>query len=137
MTDALPGRPSQQVAARLLPWLLLLYALASLAHFAHNAEYLADYPNLPRSWSPAEVYLAWCAVSAVGLGGYLMYRGRQRRAGLVLLAVYACLGFAGLAHYQRAPFHRHTALMNLTILIEVAAALVLLMDVGWLLRRAR
>jgi hypothetical protein len=32
---------------------------ASLLHFAHNAQYLAQYPNLPPSWSRAEVYLAW------------------------------------------------------------------------------
>ena len=27
-----------------LPWLLLLYCVASLLHFVHNAEYVADYP---------------------------------------------------------------------------------------------
>jgi hypothetical protein len=128
------GACEGDLARRLLPWLLLLYSGASLLHFAHNAEYLAAYPNLPPGCSRHAVYLAWCAVAAVGLAGWLLYRGGWRRAGHGLLALYACLGFAGLLHYLRAPFHRHGAVMNLTILAEVATALVLLLDVGWLAR---
>jgi hypothetical protein len=40
--------------------------------------------------------------------------------------VYACLGFAGLLHYQRAPFGRHTAMMNLTIWTEAVTGALLL-----------
>ena len=49
-------------ANQTLPWVLILYAAATLLHFAHNAEYLAQYPNLPVSWSRADVYVA-CAAS--------------------------------------------------------------------------
>jgi hypothetical protein len=115
-------------AARLLPWALLLYGAASLLHFAHNAVFLQAYPNLPGSWDAAEVWFAWCVVSASGLLGYLLWRGR-RRGGFALLILYACCGFAGLLHYQRAGFHRHTGMMNFTILTEVAAAAALLADV--------
>jgi hypothetical protein len=118
----------QGAAARLLPGALLLYTAASLLHFAHNAVFLQAYPNLPRSWDSAEVWLAWCVLSASGLLGYLLWRGR-RRGGLTLLILYACCGLAGLLHYQRAGFHRHTGMMNLTILTEAAAAAVLLVDV--------
>jgi hypothetical protein len=38
-----------------LIWLLALYGLASLAHFAHNAEYLAAYPNLPAWLSRVQI----------------------------------------------------------------------------------
>jgi Na+/melibiose symporter-like transporter len=124
----------QHGAARLLPWAFLIYAAASLLHFAHNAVYLPAYPNLPQTWGSSEVWLAWCAVSAIGLLGYLLWRG-QRRGGLTLLVFYACCGFAGLLHYQRAGFHRHTVMMNLTILTEVAAAAALLLDVLVLARR--
>ncbi len=62
-------------ADRLLPWLLALYAGASLVHFAHNAEYLAQYPHLPPSWTRGEVYLAWCCMSALGVFGFSLNRG--------------------------------------------------------------
>ena len=117
-------------ASRVLPALLLLYAAASLLHFVHNAEYLADYPNLPASWSRAEVYAAWCAQTAVGVVGYVLYRGGKRRPGLALLAIYAALGLAGLLHSTRAPPGHHTSAMNATIWAEVLAATLLLMNVA-------
>lgn len=133
MRTALPLGRDHSAAARLLPWALLIYAAASLLHFAHNAVFLGAYPNLPQTWVSAEVWLAWCAVSAIGLLGYLLWRG-QRRGGITLLILYACCGFAGLLHYQRAGFHQHTHMMNLTILTEVAAAAALLADVLLLAR---
>lgn len=126
MTSALvPGR-----ACRMLPWFLALYAGASLVHFAHNAEYLAQYPNLPAAWTRAEVYLAWCGLTTVGLLGYVLYRGGFSRAGLALMAVYGALGFGGLLHYTRAPITHHSAAMNLTIWAESAAAAVFLLNVA-------
>src|SRR5215469_16104699 len=116
-------------ASRALPWLFLLYAAASFLHFAHNAEYLARYPNLPGSWSRADVYLAWCVVSVVGILGYVIYLRGRRLMGLSLLALYASLGFAALLHYTRAPFGHHTTMMNATIWAEAAAAASLFVNV--------
>jgi len=116
-------------AGQMMPWLLGLYAAASLLHFMHNAEHLSQYPNLPASWSRTDVYLAWCAVTSVGLSGYLLYRSGYPRVGLAVLTVYGVLGFAGLLHYTRAPITHHSATMNFTIWVEVAAAAVLLIDV--------
>jgi len=107
---------------RALPWLLLLYCGASLLHFAHNAEYLADYPNLPAWISRASVYFSWCAISAIGLCGYFLYRRSRSPFGLLLLAVYTTIGFDGLLHYSRAPISAHTLSMNLTICTEVVSA---------------
>ena len=115
---------------QMMPWLLALYAGASLLHFTHNAEYLAQYPNLPASWTRADVYLAWCCVTAVGLLGYVLYRGGFPRVGLTLLAIYGGLGFDGLLHYTRAPIAHHSAAMNFTIWVEVAAAAVFLLSVA-------
>ena len=134
MTEALvPPR-----ACQMLPWLLALYAAASLVHFVHNAEYLALYPNLPASWTRGQVYLAWCGVTLVGLLGYLLYRGGFTRTGLALLAVYGGIGFGGLLHYTRAPVTYHSAAMNLTIWAESAAAAVFLLNlislVAWHVR---
>src|SRR5262249_44876299 len=91
------------IPRQMMPLLLALYLTASLLHFTHNAEYLAQYPNLPASWTRADVYLAWCCITVVGLLGYLLYRGGFHRVGLALLAIYGGLGFDGLLHYTRAP----------------------------------
>jgi hypothetical protein len=124
------GAPPSRLAIRALPWLIALYAAASLLHFAHNAEYLSDYPNLPKSWSRGEVYVAWCGISAVGALGYLAYLCRCRGVGLSALALYALAGFGGLLHYARAPLSHHTVAMNSTIWTEVAAATLLLVDIA-------
>ena len=116
--------------------LIVLYAAASLLHFTHNAEYLAHYPNLPPSWTRAEVYLAWGAVTVPGILG-LLSTGAASGPGLALLAAYALLGFAGLLHYTRAPWSHHSAAMNLTIGLEVASAACLLLHVARLAMRER
>lgn len=109
--------------------LLLLYAAASLLHFAHNAEYLSDCPNLPSWMTRPGVYLAWCGQAAVGIPGYLLYRSGRRIIGLALLGIYAGFGFDGLLHYTRAPLEAHTAAMNFTIGFEVVTAALLLICV--------
>lgn len=109
--------------------LLLLYAAASLLHFAHNAEYLGDYPNLPPWLTRNGVYLAWCAQAVVGILGYLLHRSGRRLFGLTLIGIYAGFGFDGLLHYTRAPLEAHTAAMNFTIAFEVVTAALLLICV--------
>ena len=106
--------------------LLLAYGAASLLHYAHNAEFLADYPNLPVWMSRTKVYVAWLGVTAVGLIGYLLVRRGYQLFGLSVSAVYAALGFDGLGHYSLASLSAHTTTMNLTIWLESATAALLL-----------
>ena len=107
-------------------WLLVaLYCAASLLHFAHNAEYIALYPNMPAWLGREGVYLAWLAVSAVGIAGGLMWTLRWRAAALVVLGMYGALGLDGLAHYTLALCSEHTLVTNLTIWFEVVAGLAL------------
>lgn len=122
MASATPPRSDVRLAA-----LLLLYTLASLLHFAHNAEFLAEYPNLPGLLTRAGVYAAWLGVASIGIVGYALYRHGWRLAGLLLIALYAALGFDGLLHYTRAPMGDHTGMMNFTIWFEVVAAAALLL----------
>ena len=121
---------------RTLLILLLAYAAATVVHFVHNAELIADYPNLPATWTRADVYLAWVAMTAVGaLGVFLVARGYQI-PGLLLVAIYAALGLDSLGHYVLAPMSAHTLAMNATILLEVmAAALVMVEAVRLMARR--
>lgn len=117
---------STPMRSRALLVLLIAYGAASLLHFSHNAEFLADYPNIPASLSRGGVYAAWLAVTALGVLGYLLFRRGFRLAGLGVIAVYALLGFGGLTHYGLAPLSEHTAAMNLTIWLEAATAALLL-----------
>ena len=114
----------------LLACLLLAYGVASLVHFTHNAEYLAEYPNLPRTWTRAGVYLAWLGMTAVGIVGWLLLSRGRAVAGLGVLAIYAALGIDSLGHYVVAPPGAHTAGMNSTIFIEVCAATLVLVEVA-------
>jgi hypothetical protein len=110
------------------PFALLLaaYFLTSLGHFAHNAEYLCEYPNLPTWLTRAKVYAAWLAITSVGLAGIILIKNKLVATGLLLVAAYAALGFDGLGHYAVAPMAHHTLGANVTILSEVAAAALLL-----------
>jgi hypothetical protein len=112
----------------LLP-LMLLYGATSLLHHFHNAVYLHDYPNLPAWLTAGGVWAAWLVVAGTGVAGYWIYSRLSRVGGLVLIAVYAVFGLAGLDHYTIAPVAAHSVAMNLTILLEVVTAVVLLMYV--------
>jgi hypothetical protein len=114
---------------RTLLLLTIVYAAASLLHFAHNAVFLRDYPNLPSWLTAAGVWAAWFGITAVGAVGYVVYRHFSRVAGLIILAGYALLGFAGLDHYAVAPISAHTIVMNTTIIAECTAAVALLIHV--------
>ena len=107
---------------------LAFFALASLVHFTHNAEFIAEYPNMPASLTRGNVYLAWLAMTSVGVAGWLCVR-RGWRAGLVVLAIYAALGLDSLGHYVLAPMAAHTTGMNVTILAEVTAAALVMFEV--------
>jgi hypothetical protein len=116
---------------------VLLYGAASFFHHAHNAHYLRDYPNLPPWLSAAGVYGAWVGTTALGVLGYLLLRHGSERSGVFTLAIYAGLGFYGLAHYWIAPMWAHTLAMNLTIWLEVTTAAMLLIALAVLATRPR
>jgi hypothetical protein len=120
---------------RALATLMLLFGACSLVHFVHNAELIAEYPNLLRSWMRADVYLAWLVMTAIGLTGWLLASRGFRRTGLALIAVYAACGLDSLGHYMLAPLAAHTLSMNATILLEVTSAALVLVEVGRLVVR--
>jgi hypothetical protein len=132
------GLDTQGHVPKVVLVLCLAYAAASLIHFAHNAEFVADYPNMPEGLSRAKIYMAWLGLTAVGVGGcFLFYCGFQL-TGLLVIAVYAVLGFDSLSHYLVAPFTAHTATMHLTIWLEAAtAALLLIVATSLAARRKR
>ena len=121
----------------MLTWLVLIFAFASLVHFAHNATYLAEYPNMPKWLTSAGVWLAWAAQVCVGVIGYLTVQSKFRLVGYAILAVYASFGFGGLDHYVVAPVSAHTIVMNVTIAAEAIAGLALLSYLIWMIASER
>jgi hypothetical protein len=115
-----PSRPGAVPAV--LQLLLAIYAVASLLHFIHNAEYLPDYPGLPPSWTRLGIYAVWVGITAVGLYGWWLLRRGWHFTGLAVVLVYALFGLDSLGHYVVAPMSSHTLAMNVTILAEVVAA---------------
>ncbi len=109
------------------------YFLASLGHFSHNAEFICEYPNLPAWLTRAQVYAVWASITSVGVVGLLFMRKKYMATGLLLVAIYAALGFDGLGHYALAPIEFHPLMANVTILSEVIAAALLLPAALWLL----
>ncbi len=120
-TSIQTSKASSRIPRYLLA-LLAVYCAASLIHFVHNAEFVAAYPNLPVGLTRSKVYLAWFAITTVGAAGILVVKLGARLPGLLLIAAYAALGFAGLDHYWVAAISAHTLAMNATIWFEVAAA---------------
>ncbi len=111
--------------------LLAVYFVASLAHFAHNAEYIAlqRIPICLAGLPARKVYLAWLALllasalqwsrHAIGLRFHL--------AGVLALSAYGGLGLDGLLHYTLALCSEHLALMtNITIWSEAILGLMLM-----------
>lgn len=125
MRASLPGTEQ-----RVLRTLLMILGVASLVHFTHNAEFLADYPNLPEAWLPVHVYLAWIGMTLVGITGWVLLSRGHALTGLAVLVLYAALGLDSLGHYVLAPISAHTAAMNATILAEVVAAGCVLFEVA-------
>ena len=108
-----------------MPLLFVLYTVASLTHFSHNAEYIAFYPGLPAWMTRESVYLAWLAVASVGLLALLAgWKGWSRIAAALLVA-YGLLGADGLLHYTLALCSEHTFVTNFTIGAEVVLGVTL------------
>jgi hypothetical protein len=118
----------------LLRGLLVLYLVASLIHFTHNAEYVRDYPNLPSWITRWGVYGVWLGITAVGALGYVFYHSCRYVIGLLLLGLYAAVGLDGLLHYTLAPMGAHTHAMNFTIWFEVVVASILLVYLAFISR---
>ena len=105
--------------------LLVVYFLATLAHFVHNAEFIAFYPNMPAWISRETVYLAWLAIASVGVAGLIASRFGWSALGALLIGAYGALGLDGLQHYTLALCSEHTLAANVTIWFEALTGVLL------------
>ena len=124
--------PRASTVPRPVCLLFLAYTLASLAHFVHNAEFIAFYPGMPVWITRETVYQAWGVIAGVGvLGLGLRYLGWPVLGALVI-AAYGALGLDGLAHYSLGLCSEHTWLANLTIWAEaISGAALAVVAVIW------
>ena len=110
----------------LLLAVLSAYIVGSFIHHFHNAQFIADYPNMPTGFPPAIAYVVWGTVTAVGLAGYYAVRRGYEILGLGALGLYGAYGLLVLGHYQLAPISAHTVGANVTIWIELVTGALLL-----------
>ena len=108
-------------------WLvLMIYVIASLMHFVHNAEFIGFYPNMPSWITRQTVYYAWLVVSAIGVLAITCMALGLRVIGIVVLMAYGATGFDGLGHYALALCSQHSFTQNFTIWFEVITGALLL-----------
>jgi hypothetical protein len=105
--------------------LLAVFFVATLAHFTHNAEFIAFYPGMPEWLTREKVYLAWLCMTGVGVAGLVAARFGPAAVGALLLGAYGALGLDALQHYQLALCSEHTLTANITIWSEAAAGVAL------------
>jgi hypothetical protein len=122
---------------RRLTWLMLAFAVASLIHFIHNAEFIMEYPGLPKNWTTNGVYGAWLVMTFFGFTSWWVTRTKLKTLGLILVMLYAVCGLDSLGHYWVAPIYAHQTMMNVTILLEVFCALVLFLYAGFYFLKSR
>ena len=111
------------------PLLILaaIYFAAGLAHFSHNAEYIAFYPGMPAWLTRETVYLAWLGVTSLGFISLVLARLDFPALALLLLGIYGAFGLDGLAHYTLGLCSEHTLMSNFTIWSEAVSGLALLL----------
>jgi hypothetical protein len=68
-------------------------------------------------------------MTVTGIVGWILLTRVHQLSGLLFLAVYAAFGLDSLGHYVLAPLSDHTLAMNSTILFEVAAAALVLIEI--------
>jgi hypothetical protein len=113
----------------------VLYFAASLAHFSHNAEYIAFYPNMPKWLTREQVYLVWLAITGVGAIGFAALRLRWTIVGATFLLAYGAMGLDGLGHYWLALCSEHSIAANITIWAEAVTGALLAVSCGVFITR--
>ncbi|ROZ63891.1 hypothetical protein [Ramlibacter sp. WS9] len=126
--------PSSRVPQHVWAFAVLYFA-ASLAHFSHNAEYIAFYPNMRKGLTREQVYLVWLAITGVGAIGFAALRLRWTIVGAAFLLAYGAMGLDGLGHYWLALCSEHSIAANITIWAEAVTGVVLAVSCGAFIAR--
>src|SRR5271157_4532349 len=116
---------------RILIMLLVANIATSILHYVDNVVFFRHYPE-PTWLSPHLVDLAWFVMTPFGVAGYLFFRRGRRPAALACLYLYAVMGLLVLGHYLIAAPWKVVLRINLFIIAEAIAALLLGTFTAWL-----
>jgi hypothetical protein len=109
---------------RILLTLLVANVVTSILHYVDNVVFFRHYPE-PTWLSPHLVDLAWFVMTPFGVAGYVLFRQGRRPAAFACLYLYAAMGLLVLGHYLIAPPWEVSLKINLFIMAEAVAALLL------------
>jgi hypothetical protein len=109
---------------RILLTLLAANIVTSILHYVDNVVFFRHYPE-PTWLSPHFVDMAWFVMTPFGVAGYLLFLRGRRTAAFACLYLYAVMGLLVLGHYLIAPPWQVCFKINLFILAEAIAALLL------------
>jgi hypothetical protein len=115
----------------ILPTLLAANIVTSILHYVDNVVFFRHYPE-PTWLSPHLVDMAWFVMTPCGVAGYLLFLRGRRTAAFACLYLYAMMGLLVLGHYLIAPPWQVSFKINLFILAEAIAALLLGVVTAWL-----
>jgi len=119
--------------------LLALSFFATTLHYVDNVLHLKEYPDLPAT-RPEDIILFWIFMMPFGIIGYRLYTTTKHRISYYLVYIYCFLNMVVLGHYLPSRMSAMTSPMTLKIhffiLFEAATALILMIHVGLLHRRA-
>ena len=116
---------------RILLILLGANIATSILHYVDNVVFFRHYPE-PTWLTPHLVDLAWFVMTPFGVAGYLFFRRGWRLAACFCLYLYAVMGLVVLGHYLIAPPWKVSLRINLFIIGEAIAALMLGIFTTWL-----
>jgi hypothetical protein len=116
---------------RILLILLGANLVTSILHYVDNVLFFRHYPE-PTWLNPHLVDLAWFVMTPFGVAGYLFFRRGRRPAAFACLYLYAAMSLLVLGHYLIAPPWEVSFKINLFIMAEAIAALLLGVFTAWL-----
>jgi hypothetical protein len=116
---------------RILLALLVANIATSILHYVDNILFFRHYPE-PNWLNPHLVDAAWFVMTPIGVAGYLLFLRGRCTAAFACLYLYAAMGLLVLGHYLIAPPWRVSFKINLFILAEAIAALLLGATAAWL-----
>ena len=111
--------------ARGLLVLLVVTVFASILHYVDNVIFFDTYPE-PAWLTPQVVAMFWFLMTPLGVIGYLLFRRGSRWWGLSALLAYGLMNLLTLGHYLTAPPSEISFRINFLILLEVGAAVALI-----------
>ena len=119
---------------RILLTLVLANVVTSILHYVDNVLFFRHYPE-PTWLNPHLVDMAWFVMTPFGVAGYVLYLRGRSAAAFACLYLYSLMSLLVLGHYLIAPPWRVSFKINVFIMAEAIAALLLGTFTAWLQMR--